>query len=304
VEAKQRQTAVEESLRPLGILLVAAIALGLTGCASKPKQDELRVSDLFVLTQGIQSFQAAEKTDFDSEDENAIGREAAARILATRRVHHNDTATDYLNLLGYALSLYSDRPETFGGYHFLILDSDEVNGYACPGGIILVCRGLLRCAGSEDQVAAILSQLISHIVLKDGLEALKQFRKARALSSLALAVAKTEKSSGDDASLQTFAQNKDLIAKIEISHYSREATFEADKMSTVIMRRIGYNPGALVDLLTTMKSRMDPMLKPNPTADERISALEKVLAGQPEVAPNPEAVRARQERFIDALGKI
>ncbi len=123
----------------------------------------------------------AEQTEFTPEQEYYIGRAVAANILATRKVYDNKAATDYLNVFERSLAIYSDRPETFGGYHVLIMDSDEINAFSAPGGLILVSRGLLRCAQNEDEVAAILAHETSHVVLKHGLNAIKEARKTEAL---------------------------------------------------------------------------------------------------------------------------
>ena len=124
--------------------LVIALLFSLVGasCIGSPPL----MNDPALMAQAAEKVKAAEQTQFTEKDEYYIGRSAAAIILKTQKVYENQKATDYINLLGTTLTLYSDRPETYGGYHFLILDSGEVNGFAAPGGFILVCRGLLRCA--------------------------------------------------------------------------------------------------------------------------------------------------------------
>ena len=95
--------------------------------------------------QAVQAVQTAAQ-EITPEQEYYIGRAVAANILTTSKVWNDQKATTYLNVLERALSLYSDRPETFGGYHLLIMDTDEINAFSAPGGLILVSRGLLRCA--------------------------------------------------------------------------------------------------------------------------------------------------------------
>ena len=89
------------------------------------------------------------------------------------------------------LSKTSDLPETFGGYHFLILDSDEINAFAAPGGFIFVTRGLLRCCKHEDAAAAVLAHEIGHVELRHGLQAIKKSRITTALTTLGIAGVKT-----------------------------------------------------------------------------------------------------------------
>jgi hypothetical protein len=51
--------------------------------------------------------------------------------------------------IGQAAALSSDRPFTYGGYHFAVLESDEINDLSCPGGIIFITRGMVQRARNE-----------------------------------------------------------------------------------------------------------------------------------------------------------
>src|SRR5215510_3183280 len=104
-----------------------------------------------------QSAQALEKTfqDITPEQEYYIGRSVAATVLGTYKPFDIEQANAYLNLLGQTVAQFSLKPETFGGYHFLLLDTDEVNAFAAPGGLILISRGMVRCCQNEDELVAV-----------------------------------------------------------------------------------------------------------------------------------------------------
>jgi predicted Zn-dependent protease len=91
--------------------------------------------------------------DITPEQEYYIGRSVAATIFARYAPLNDEGANRYLNILGSVLSQLSKTPETFAGYHFQILDSDEVNAFAAPGGLILVTRGMLKCCRSEEAIS-------------------------------------------------------------------------------------------------------------------------------------------------------
>jgi beta-barrel assembly-enhancing protease len=76
-------------------------------------------------------------------------------------------------------------PETFGGYHFLILDSDEINAFAAPGGLIFVTRGMLRCCDSEDAVAAVLAHEVGHVQHQHGIQTIRKPALTSAFTILA-----------------------------------------------------------------------------------------------------------------------
>jgi predicted Zn-dependent protease len=258
--------------------------------------------------QTVEAVQTASQ-DITAEQEYYIGRAVAANILSTRKAYSEQKATDYVNVLGRSLSLYSDRPETFGGYHFLIMDSDEINAFAAPGGLILISRGLLRCADSEETVAAILAHEISHVVLKHGLKAIGTARWTAAIQS---GVNTTVQVAGSPELKQLTGVFKDSINDITNtlvnSGYSRELELEADQMALVIMRKAGYDPQAFDEMLTVMKSKLKPggadFAKTHPDPQIRIAAVEKSLAGKPAVAVSGSAQSARQARYKAALGAI
>lgn len=288
------------------LFVVAAFAVALSSCASM----DLSVGNVVALGQGVQQVQQAEQTEFTPEQEYYIGRAVAANLLSTRKVWDNPAATDYVNTLERALVIYSDRPETFGGYHVAIMDSDEINAFAAPGGLILVTRGLLRCATSEDGVAAILAHETSHIVLKHGLNAIKEARKTAAYRNLGIAAANT--AGGADVQ-QLTDLFKDSIADITNTlvnnGYSRDLELQADQMALKIMRGAGYDPQAFDAMLKLMKTKEKAapglgFAKTHPDPADRSAAVEKTLATEPPVTTPASAVTARQARFQAALGNV
>ena len=110
--------------------------------------------------------------DITPEQEYYIGRAVAATVLSKYKPYDISAGNEYLNVLGQGLALSSDRPETFGGYHFLIMDSDEINAFSAPGGLVLVSRGLIRCCPNEDALAAVLAHEIGHVEKQHGLRAI------------------------------------------------------------------------------------------------------------------------------------
>jgi len=84
---------------------------------------------------------------------------------------------------------------------FLTVDSDEINAFAAPGGLILVTRGLIRCCASEDALAAVLAHEIGHVEKKHGLKAIRKGRLTSALTILAEEGAKNF--AGDNAAQLT-----------------------------------------------------------------------------------------------------
>ena len=290
--------------RTIRLLLFALTGAALTGslligCSS------LGVGDIFEIAQ--KSAPAVQKSfeDITPEQEYYIGRAVGATILVQYEPYPEAGPNEYINLLGRTLALASDRPETFGGYHFLILDSEEINAFAAPGGLIFVSRGLLGCADSEDTVAAILAHEIAHVVKQHGLQAIKKSRVTSALTSVAIASAQTA-GSEELAKLTTVFEDSitDITSTLVNSGYSRAFEKEADLMAVEILQRVGYDPNALVRMLEVMETRLTPggpdFAKTHPEPEVRIAEIREVLAYAP--APPPPALR--QARYRAALGGL
>ena len=274
----------------LGLLAVIILTLFLTGCKTMETVTDIGTA-IGMATGTIDASQAEsiQKSgraiarsfeDITPEQEYYIGRTVGAVIVKQYKPYENTRANRYLNTIGQMLAQASDLPETFGGYHFLILDSDEVNAFAAPGGLIFVTRGMLRCCQSEDAVAAVLVHEIGHVQLKHGLQAIKKSRITTALTTLALAGAKTL--GGQDLADLTRAFEGsigDITTTMINNGYSRTFESEADRVAVTILKRVGYNPTGLMAMLTEMEKQLKPggfdFAKTHPSPDSRISEIQQ-----------------------------
>jgi len=165
----------------LGVVVV--LAFGAAGCSTVAQYGTMAGEAAGVITSDQaasinRSAVAAEKTfqDITPKQEHYIGRSVAATVLEAYKPYDRASLNQYLTVLGQTLAQYSDKPETFGGYHLLVLETDEINAFAAPGGLILVSRGLLRCCRSEDALASVLAHEIGHVQNQHGLRAIKRGR--------------------------------------------------------------------------------------------------------------------------------
>jgi len=253
------------------------------------------------------SAQAVEKSwqDLTPEQEYYIGRAVAAQVFQTYPPLDQPQANMYLNLLGQSLAVFSDRPETFGGYHFLLLDSNEINAFAAPGGLILVTRGMVRCCENEDELAAVLAHEICHVEKKHGLSAIKQGRLTEAFTIIAAESAKQAGSEELAALTREFEGSVgDVVKTLTTSGYSRTQERDADAAAVRLLRRAGYPETAIITMLQRMDARLADagglgFAKTHPSASSRVEALRSMVTGT-QAAPNP----ARQQRFSTAMQPI
>jgi predicted Zn-dependent protease len=250
----------------------------------------------------------AVQTEFTSKEEYLIGREVAARILSTYKIYQNDKATQYVNLIGKALTIFSFRPETYGGYHFLILDSDDFNSFSAPGGFIFVTRGILRLSTSEDMIASILSYSISHVVLKSGLTAIKESRRTSAYQALAIAGYNASKDSKETNLAEKTKNELNEATMLEMKALTKNQVLIADRMALTILNRSGYDAKVYLDLLNLVSKTV--ALEPTksnsmfPTWQERIARVESALQGIRTAPQISASFESRLVRFREELSEI
>ncbi|MBW1917491.1 MAG: M48 family metalloprotease [Deltaproteobacteria bacterium] len=248
--------------RQLAGILVLLLALGLVlSCAEVVKVGTSigQASGYLSSTEKDSIDKVAEKTEkaarpITESEEYYIGRAVAARFLGKYRLRDDPQATLYINEIGQTVALASDRPQTFGGYHFAILDTDDINAFACPGGIILVTRGMLKKAQSEDEVAAILAHEIGHINHKDGIASISQARWGEVLAAAGTGAAQSFAGVklGSLVSLFEDAVN-DVFKTLVVKGYSRVQESKADLAALKYTGRAGYNPSALEAFLARLE---------------------------------------------------
>ncbi|WP_407425317.1 M48 family metalloprotease [Treponema sp.] len=223
------------------------------------------------LTAAASASKAAEA--ITPENEYYIGRAVAATILTNYKVYTAAQIEQYLNKICSVITINSERPELFNGYHVKILDTAEVNAFATSGGHIFVTRGLLECTKSEDSLAAVIAHEIAHIHLQHSLMAIKTSRWTNAgvnATSAAVAVAK------DSAALAKTMKDMvgDVVSDLINNGYSKSQELQADTLAVTLMNDAGYNASAMLDMLGMLKSNQNGntsgMYKTHPSPDERI----------------------------------
>lgn len=256
------------------------------------------------IKRGAQAANAAFER-FTPENEYYIGRTVAANILTRYKVYDRKEATEYINLLGQTLARASDKPETFAGYHFLILDTDEINAFAAPGGFILVSRGLIRCCRNEDALAAVLAHEVGHIQLEHGMAAIKAGRYTSLGRIVGVEIAKNLGREQLAQAAEVFdGAVGDITKQLIDTGYQSGQEYKADEAAVVIMKRVGYNPLALKEMLAEMARMLGPNSggfgKTHPSAQSRLSKISAVLPKSGAV-PAPAVRKVRFEKAVAGI---
>ncbi|MBI4667417.1 MAG: M48 family metalloprotease [Nitrospinae bacterium] len=290
------------NLRPLAGIFAVGLALLLAGPADSQDWGSIIMKGLEKKDAIIKTATALRKgfSELTEEEEYYIGRSVAAKILSQYKPVDDKRRTGYINTLGQTLARFSTQPETFGGYHFMLINSGEINAFAAPGGFIFITTGLYSRVKSEEQLAAVLAHEISHVTLKHGLSAIKSSRLTEAFTIIGTEAVK-EYSSAEVAQLTAAFEGTidDIVNKMVVNGYSRSQEFEADEEALKTTWKAGYNPAGLAQFLATLAEEAKGagetgFYKTHPPAADRLASCEKLIKkNKYEAVDEP----AREQRF-------
>jgi predicted Zn-dependent protease len=204
-----------------------------------------------------------------TEDEVRIGKQVAGDLLGVAPLVRDDTLQQYVNSVGRWVALQSSRPDL--PWRFGVVDSEDINAFAAPGGYVLLTKGLYRRLNNEAELAGVLAHEIAHVSKKHHLDLL---RKTALIGALAQALTKEVKS-GDAAVQNVIGNGAEMLAR----GLDKEAEFEADRVGAVYAARAGYDawglPTVLQDMatLSSQDNRLALLYKTHPTAADRLSRL-------------------------------
>lgn len=296
-------------------LTAAAILILATACASPPEPTDDASPAPEQSTNQRTEPSAAPIEDGDSVGPSelplgrqyTIGRTVAALLLSKYPIYRDRLATEYLNALGTAIALSSPKPILFTGYRFAILDSDEINAFATPGGHIFLTRGIISLARGEAELAAILAHEICHVAFSHGLQSVR----TDALAAITGEIGSTPPDALSEAQLSRLADAleqiaADLLDTLVGSGYASEDDFEADVAATRILAKMGYDPRALVRVLERMELALDPdgpgFARTHPEPLIRRQMIESTLQSL-EAEPSADA-EITELRFDAAMGVL
>lgn len=284
---------------------VAALTVFLLGAAPLTLGFDLNIGKIIESGSEIVKHASKATTDVSEEKEIQLGAGIASNLLGAAPLVDNADLQRYVNGVGMWLAAHSERPDL--PWRFGVIDSNNINAFAAPGGYIFVTKGLFLLFRNEAELAGVLAHEIVHVLERHHLEAIKAGAQ-RELAASVLSIA-AERATDRDLSpligsgLQLYARGLD-----------KEDEFEADRRGIVIAARAGYDPYGLLGGLFTLAS-INPdnnavalMFKTHPPAKDRIERVDVLLeqhlaylVGQPQV---PERVQAYQEKVLAAAAPI
>ena len=175
------------------------------------------------------------------EREMAMGRQLAMEIERQARLIDDPIITEYVNRIGQNIVLHSDARIPFT---IKVIDSDEVNAFALPGGFFYVNRGLILAASNESELAGVMAHEIAHVAARHAAESMARAQLAQygLLAGMILGVP------------PILAQVASLGIGAGFMKYTRNAEQEADRLGVQYLYAAGYDPNGLATMFEKLET--------------------------------------------------
>lgn len=235
---------------------IALALVCLVGCASAAQAQFGSLSDKLKQAQkakGEIDKKTAEIRISDA-DERKLGEDVSGKLRQDFGVYQDKDVTKYVSLVGKVLAQSSSRP--YLDWQFIVLDTDGVNAFASPGGIVHVTRGLLGLVRNEAELAGVLGHEITHVTAKHTVHAIQ---KSKAITMTAEEVGGSAGLSDSVLSKLAGAAYKSIISNA----FDRDDEVEADRVGVGLANKAGYAPQGLSDVLKRLQERNKNQDQPN-----------------------------------------
>jgi predicted Zn-dependent protease len=236
---------------------------------------------LMDLGSGAKSLYESTK-DIPPIDEYEYGKASLAQILSepsSKLYRKNPTLNNYVNAIGQTLAAVSDRPDVYGGWHFGVIESDEINAFAAPGGFVVVTTGCIKACKNEDQLAGVLAHEVAHVELHHAAASVKKAKQAAAaekIGGVAVNVGASQMNTGGLPVGEVAGFIIPMLSKQIVNGYNRDLESDADTRAVELLAATGYNPHEMGEFFKAMKApkqgTLDKLLKPSTHYDPQTRA--------------------------------
>jgi predicted Zn-dependent protease len=208
------------------------------------------------------------------EKEIALGRSLATEIEKQVKLVSDPEVTEYVSRVGQNIVRNSDAKVPFT---IKVIDSEEINAFALPGGFLYVNSGLITTADEESELAGVLAHEIAHVAARHGTE-----QQAKAMVADFARIPLVIFSGG----LAQLVYNVyGLVVPLQFLQFSRGAEAEADYLGVQYMYKTGYDPASFISYFEKVKAqekkkpgKLSKIFSTHPPTDDRIEKSQKNIA--------------------------
>src|SRR3989440_5057530 len=219
---------------------------------------------------------------YSLEKEIALGKQLAQEIERQAKIIDDPIIAEYVNRVGQNLVRNSDAKVPFT---IKVLDSEEVNAFALPGGFFFVNSGLMLKAESEAELAGVMAHEIAHVAARHGT---KQATKGELINIASIPLIFMGRWTG-----YAIRQGAGLAIPLGFLKFSQSMESEADFLGLQYLYKSGYDPTAFVDFFEKVQSlelkkpgTLSKVFSSHPPTQSRIknaqNEIQKILEAKPE----------------------
>src|SRR5437870_4042435 len=205
------------------------------------------------------------------DKEIQMGRQLAAEIERQVKLIEDPTINEYVNRVGQNLVRNSDAKVPFT---IKVVESDEINAFALPGGFFYVNTGLILAADDESELAGVMAHEIAHVAARHGTE---QASKAELINFASIPLIFMGGVGGF-----ALRQAAGFLIPMQFLQFSRKDEAEADYFGLQYLYKTGYDPGAAVSFFEKLQAKesarpgsVSKMFSTHPPTGDRIEMTKK-----------------------------
>ena len=225
---------------------------------------------------------------YSLEKEIALGKQLAQEVERQAKVVDDPIIAEYVSRVGQNLVRNSDAKVPFT---IRVLDTEEVNAFALPGGFFFVNTGLILKTESEAELAGVMAHEIAHVAARHGTKQATRSELAQ-IGMMVASIAVPYSTLGYGA-----LQGASMLIPVGFLKFSRSMEREADYLGLQYLYKAGYDPTAFVDFFEKLQSMekkkpgtVAKVFSTHPMNDDRIKAaqdeIERILMPKPEYVVN------------------
>jgi len=214
---------------------------------------------------------------YSTETEMKMGKQYAMMVEQTARMVQDPVINEYINRIGQNLVRNSDAKVPFT---IKVIDSDEINAFALPGGFFYVNSGLILAADEEAELAGVMAHEIAHVAARHQMQQMTRLQYANMATIPLIFV-------GSWGVYEAASMAINLALPVTFMKFSRNFEGEADYLGVQYMYKTGYDPQAFISFFEKIEAK----------DKKQPGTLAKVFASHP---PTPERI-ARTEQEIKRI---
>lgn len=234
---------------------------------------------------------------YSLEKEIALGKQLAQEVERQAKVIDDPVISEYVNRVGQNLVRNSDAKVPFT---IKVIDTEDVNAFALPGGFFFVNSGLILKADSEAELAGVMAHEIAHVAARHGT---RQATRGQVMQLATIPLIFMGGWAGYGVQ-----QAASVLIPIGFLQFSKAFESEADMLGLQYMYKTGYDPEAFVDFFEKIESlekkkpgTMAKVFSTHPPTEDRIVAAQKNI--QDLLKERPEYVVTTSE-FNDVKARL